>query len=475
MKICLVFFIFFCQQLSAEIFIEGQVVDFGTGEALAYVNIYVRGTSKGVMSNSDGKFSIYIPKKLGEETLVISYLGYKTVEIKISNLKVGTSNDIKLKVSAVNLDEVVLTSKKLDVESIVKKAFKNYNKNFPKDPFISKAFLRHTEKTKKEYKWLVEAALEIYDPGFNEHPKNIKTNIIEVRKSVDNRYVDTLSAYKFYSKHVLGKSNRSVWSKNFSLENVPQSEIQKSINYHDNVFTLRGWKEPFFYSLLSTDHNKLRYFGRNNSVLDNQILKKHAFKLDTVLLEDDIKVYKIKLFPKNPPASLNRFKKNKELPVGWIYIRSTDFAIIELKYSLVENTRENTLQSKVFGSKIASIYHIKFSEFRGEMYPKYLSLTTPKGNRFIESLDGLDPERTIINEELHYFTKEEILFNEHIISDEIVAEYLNKVWDDNLFISRKYNSTFWNNFNTLLESEREIKLIEDLEKKVSLEKQFEQE
>ncbi len=266
-----------------------------------------------------------------------------------------------------------------------------------------------------------------------------------------------------------------IWNKNFNLENVLQSEIQKSINYHDDIRTLRGWKEPFFYSLLSTDHNKLRYYARNNSILDNQILKKHSFKLDTVLLDNEIKIYKVKIFPTNPPSSLNRFKKNKELPVGWIFIRSTDFAIIELKYSLLENTKINSFNSKVLGSKIASIYHIKFTEFDGKMYPKYLALTSPKGNRFIESLDGLDPERIVIDEELHYFTKEEILFNEHIIKKEIISEYLKKTWNDNLFISRKYNSTFWKDYNILLESERELKLIEDLEKNFSLIKQFEQE
>ncbi|WP_445957779.1 carboxypeptidase-like regulatory domain-containing protein [Yeosuana sp.] len=474
MRIFFILCFFFCEQLSAQIVVNGYITDNSTGEGLAYVNVYIKGTSKGVISNSDGKFSIFIPVEFQKEELVISYIGYETVEIRISDLKIKLTNSIKLKTSAFNLDKVVLIYKKLDVNDIIKKAFKNYKNNFPDKPFISKAFLRHTEKTKKEYKWLVEAAIEIYDPGFNDNPQKIKTNVVEVRKSFDNRYVDTLTAYKLYSKHVLGKSNGTIWSKNFNLDNVPKREIEKAINYYDNFFTLRGWQESFFYSLLSTDYNKIRFYNRNNAILDNQILKKHVFKLDTVLLENEIKIYKIKILPTNPPASLNRFKKNKELPVGWIYIRSTDFAIIELKYSLLENTKESKLNSKIHGSRITSIYHIKFIDFDGKMYPKYLSVISPKGNRFIESLDGLNPKETIIDEELHYFTKEEILFNEHIIKKEVIDEYLKKSWDDNLFISRKHNSNYWDNYNILLESEGELELIKDLEKNVSLKKQFEQ-
>ena len=468
------FMLLFLHKMTAQIVFTGLVSDNTTGNTLPYVNIHINNTTIGAITNSDGRFSIRIPKKYFNEYLIFSYIGYKSINLNISDLQKDNINDIKLLPTNLDLDEIVLTTKKININDVVRKAFKNFSSNYPSDPFISKAFLRHTEKTKKEYKWLVEAALEIYDPGFRDSPKKIKTNVVEVRKSIDNRYIDTLAAYRFYSKHILGKSNRTTWNKNFSIDRVNTDEIQKSINYHDNMFTLKGWKENFFYSLLSTDHNKLRYFGRNNAVLDNQILKTHTFKLDTVLLDNDVKIYKIKISPKDPPASLNRFKKDKELPVGWIYIRNTDFAIVELTYYLIENTKKSSLNSKIFGSKIASAYTIKFSEFNGKMYPKYLSLTSPKGNRFIEALDGLHQDAVITDNDLHYFTKQEILFTEQITSKKIINQYLNKSWDNNLFTPRDYNPTFWESYNILLESKEETKMIKDLEKKTSLKQQFEQ-
>tara|TARA_R110000868_G_scaffold156380_1_gene383217 strand:+ start:2482 stop:3897 length:1416 start_codon:yes stop_codon:yes gene_type:complete len=461
--VILLFFINY-KILFASISINGKVFDYTTSEGIPFINIYIENTTIGVISNSDGNFIINIPSTYKNAVLVFSSIGYETYKIKISDLNTGTSNSIKLKQSTTVLDEVVLNYKKLTANEIVKNAFGNYYKNFPSFPFLSKCFLRHTEKTKTEFKWLVEAAIEVYDPGFNVNPKKIKANVLEVRKSIDNRYIDTLSAYKFYSKYVLKKPNREIWRKDFNLEEVSFKEIEKAIIYHDTYSTLRGWQEKFFYSLFSTDHNKIRYFKQNNSILDGQILSKHTFKLDTVLTYNGDRAYKIKILPNVPPSNLNRFKKNRELPIGWIYIRKKDFAIIELKYSLINNSKNNSVNSNIFGSKIASIYNIKFIEFKGKMYPKFISLATPKGNRFMESLDGLDLESEISDPEIYYYTKQEILFNEFIVDQVEIESALKKQWNDDLFAPRNFNTAFWKNYNILLESEEEQKLINDLEK-----------
>ena len=79
------------------------------------------------------------------------------------------------------------------------------------------------------------------------------------------------------------------------------------------------------------------------------------------------------------------------------------------------------------------------------------------------------------NPEDHYFSKQEILFTEIITQESEMNKYLvSKNWNDNLFLPRVYNEQFWDNYNILLESKEQQKLILDLEKKISLKKQFEQ-
>src|SRR5574344_1704263 len=61
--------------------ISGLVVD-GSGAPLIGVNIGVKGTHNGTITDVDGKFNLENPSN---SVLVVSYIGYKTVEIPAKN------------------------------------------------------------------------------------------------------------------------------------------------------------------------------------------------------------------------------------------------------------------------------------------------------------------------------------------------------------------------------------------------------
>jgi TonB-linked SusC/RagA family outer membrane protein len=97
--------------------INGVVTDGITGEPLIGVNIIIRGTSKGVITDSNGKFSLDVTSG---ETIVISYVGYLSEEVVIGDQKtvnVSLMQDVK------KLDEVVVvgygTMKKKDLTGAV--------------------------------------------------------------------------------------------------------------------------------------------------------------------------------------------------------------------------------------------------------------------------------------------------------------------------------------------------------------------
>ncbi len=80
--------------------VRGIVTDKKTGEPLAGVNVYVKGQPYGTATDEDGYFFFDIPEMKGEFTLVFEYVGYKTVEMKVSpqqdlsNLKIELSEDV---------------------------------------------------------------------------------------------------------------------------------------------------------------------------------------------------------------------------------------------------------------------------------------------------------------------------------------------------------------------------------------------
>ncbi len=91
----------------------GTVADAATGETLIGVNVKVKGSETGTITDLDGKFSISVT---GSTELTFSYLGYKSQTRLVGDLGVM---DIKLESDNEMLDEVVVigagTQKKVSV------------------------------------------------------------------------------------------------------------------------------------------------------------------------------------------------------------------------------------------------------------------------------------------------------------------------------------------------------------------------
>lgn len=81
--------------------ISGLVTD-ENGEPVIGANVIEKGTTNGTVTDVDGKYALSL--KNPESILQISYIGYNTLEEKINN---RTTINIQLKISAVNLGEVV--------------------------------------------------------------------------------------------------------------------------------------------------------------------------------------------------------------------------------------------------------------------------------------------------------------------------------------------------------------------------------
>jgi TonB-linked SusC/RagA family outer membrane protein len=81
--------------------LSGQVTDAG-GEPIIGVNISVKGTTMGVISDIDGRFSLPVGPN---DILVVSYIGFRTQEVSVGN---QTNLVIRLSENTQALDEVVV-------------------------------------------------------------------------------------------------------------------------------------------------------------------------------------------------------------------------------------------------------------------------------------------------------------------------------------------------------------------------------
>ena len=103
-------------QSDCSITISGNVLDAESKEALPSANVFVTELNKGTVADSNGKFSIH-SLCAGSYTLVCSFVGYKSVSIRITVTK-NTSKDFSLVNESTQLNEVVVQEKLANTESV---------------------------------------------------------------------------------------------------------------------------------------------------------------------------------------------------------------------------------------------------------------------------------------------------------------------------------------------------------------------
>ncbi|WP_299536578.1 carboxypeptidase-like regulatory domain-containing protein [Ulvibacterium sp.] len=93
---------------------EGQVIDAETGNPISYVNIGIVAKSIGTVSNGDGIFRLQIDARdlEGENSVLFSCLGYRTLEVPLARLKSLDREypKVKMEPEALELNEVVVTN-----------------------------------------------------------------------------------------------------------------------------------------------------------------------------------------------------------------------------------------------------------------------------------------------------------------------------------------------------------------------------
>lgn len=98
--------------------VAGTVIDGEFNEPMAFANILVKGTSKGVTTDFDGKFEMELEE--GTYTLVFSFVGYATKEISDVVIKNGEVFTLDVLMETNSLDTVVITTTtKRNTESAV--------------------------------------------------------------------------------------------------------------------------------------------------------------------------------------------------------------------------------------------------------------------------------------------------------------------------------------------------------------------
>ncbi|QZE13065.1 DUF5686 and carboxypeptidase regulatory-like domain-containing protein [Halosquirtibacter laminarini] len=291
--------------------IKGKIVDSKTKEALPFVQILVKGTYIGVVTNVDGEFKLEIPSLPAE--LVVRYLGYNSMTYNVTSYKQDIQ--IVLEQENINLETVLVVPNKSYDKILLRKIIKNRKKNNPdnrrnvsfRDYSRTSVFLNNINKesisNSKIFKNQVDAMISISDSTVM-MPFFLEENITDCYRHKKGEK-DSL--------HVILSQNNAVMTEvKDQIKGVLNKRLTSDVNFYKSQIVVfqRGFPSPI---------SKLSSLYYNTYLTDS-------------ISDGEYKQYKFKFFPKS--------KKNITFS-GYFWVDSETWSLTEVHAELPNEANIN--------------------------------------------------------------------------------------------------------------------------------------
>lgn len=412
--VCLLMFLFigYCVTAQNEKKVNGIVRSAKDKEPLAFASVGIIGTGLGTVTNESGIFTLVISPENIEDSLTISYIGYKswTGKIKLQN----DTAYFDIVPETYLLAEVVILPGGITPASIFSEALKRIPKNYSSKPFYQQAFYREMATLDKTYTRLIEAAIEIQDFGYDAIGDRLRLKVIELRKSDDFIERDWRD---FLVNKIYGSSN----------------DIIKTLDNCDLVRQMYKMRNEF----------------------DPKTIK---ITLRGISRFDDDEVYEIEI------ENTKFYLPNSTL----YYIKTSDYAIIQIDRNYHFPVNPSSQDKKVLALSAASKWETKsiYRKVGDKYYLFYGKFQEPASFSAIKEETGLGNQ----------FMQHEILVNNIItkrVDWDRVKRKERQVKDSDIYDQDfEYHPGFWSNYTILLRNPLLKQVITDLNRGKTLEEQF---
>lgn len=229
--------------------ISGYVLDSLTNEPIPYASIGIAKSYEGTAANEEGAFEFKF-NCTDTCNILIGSLGYYSKSLSLSQ----SFDTIYLRPSVQLLNEVIILSKDISANGVVKKAIKSIKKNYITNPFVMKSFYRHYCQDTGRYTRLIESAFNLYQPNGYKKPYihdsifNGRLKLVQARKiinSYDNGYHPPISIRSMLADDIIGAKG-DIYSIVFEttrlfLLTFPNSLIQDGFSFElDKIIQLEN-------------------------------------------------------------------------------------------------------------------------------------------------------------------------------------------------------------------------------------------
>jgi len=109
---------------------SGTVIDNGTKEPIPFVNITIKDSSYGTISNQDGAFKLLLNDTRSHDTLVFQHIGFNVIKVPTTSLIDGIK--IAMEIKQFEMEPVSVVGRKLSADEIIDNAILRKDENYPK-------------------------------------------------------------------------------------------------------------------------------------------------------------------------------------------------------------------------------------------------------------------------------------------------------------------------------------------------------
>ena len=107
--------------------VKGSLTDSTSKQPLLYANVFVPGTSVGIITNEKGHYSLDISTLSASDSVRFQYMGYQSKDVALSQLI--TSPDVSLDQDIINIRQATVFGNAIDLVSIIEKVSQNLKEN----------------------------------------------------------------------------------------------------------------------------------------------------------------------------------------------------------------------------------------------------------------------------------------------------------------------------------------------------------
>lgn len=230
------------QYLYAQKSVNGTLSD-SKGNPISYAHVFLKNHQQiGTVSNEDGAFSIKIDQAYTSDTLVCSILGYETLYTLLESIEENA--DLVLEALPFKMEEVTVLSDNY-LRFLLRSAIQNIPNNYPTNTHQIKAYNQDYTISNGVHSEIIEADLLIESEGYDTQSIDNKIYINQMRKTDDNRKLNThlYKVFLFKSKIPYNKNPLIIRSfkrfRNFDEQSLTdfEREIDKAdvSLFHQNI------------------------------------------------------------------------------------------------------------------------------------------------------------------------------------------------------------------------------------------------